>query len=87
MTEELKLPEAVVDEFANDAPTAREVDRVKKVLKTLPGNPKIGSPIPFDLPEYENCFVTWTPDKQWRIVFRRNSPSSINVLSIAREDS
>jgi hypothetical protein len=87
MAEGLNLPENVVDEFATQDPSEKEVDRVKKILKHLPNDPAIGSPIPFDLPEFRGCFVTWTPDKQWRIVFQRKNPSGVTVLSIAREES
>jgi len=87
MAEVLNLPERVVDEFASQDPSEKEVDRVKKVLKNLIADPKIGTSVPFDLPVYRDCFVAWTPDRQWRIVFRRRKPGVVDVLSIAREES
>lgn len=87
MAEGLNLPENVVNEFASQDPSEKEVDRVKKILKRLSSDPTIGSPIAFDVPEYRDCFVTWTPDKQWRVVFQRKNPGGVNVLSIAREES
>jgi hypothetical protein len=48
------------------------------------GHPR--TPVPFDLVGLKNIFVSWTPDRRWRILSRLTQPSSIDVVSIEREE-
>lgn len=87
MAERINLPEAVVNEFASRNPSNEDLNQVFKLLKALPRESKVGTPIPFDLSEFQNTFVVWTPNKQWRIVFRRPSSDRVDIMHIGPEDS
>ena len=87
MAEPLNLPDSVVAEFSSRNPSQRDIEQVLKLLKNLARNPNIGMSIPFDVHDYADCFVTWTSDNKWRVVFRRRNPGGVDVLSIALEDS
>jgi hypothetical protein len=88
----IPIPESIVTKLAlADVATDAEIELITSTLRQLENQPTLGEPIPFNLPELRDCYVIWTDDRAWRIVFLRRRPGffvrnpQIKVLAIDRE--
>lgn len=84
----MKTPTSVID-FLADHAIPEEVEVIAQTLARLDANSSLGETIPFNLPELRDCYVFWTPDKKWRILFQRKKTfgfSRSKVLKISLED-
>jgi hypothetical protein len=64
------IPEAIVVQFGNFNPTPDDIESVKSLIEQILKNPNLGTPIPFSQPKYEDCYVAFTADGKWRVVYR-----------------
>jgi hypothetical protein len=83
------IPEGTVNRFANFHPTLDDSRNVKDLVAQLMDNPALGIPIPFEKQKYKDCFVAFTPDGRWRVVYRRleeGTEPPIVVVSIDPEE-
>jgi len=81
----LRVPESVVNRFVSLNPSPDDRQSVLDLVSQLLKRPELGIPIPFNLPEYSDCYVAFTPNRKWRVVYRRLDPEGIVVCSIDRE--
>ena len=81
----MKIPTSVVEYLADHA-TSEEVEIITQTLKQLDENPDLGEVIPFNLRELKDCFVFWTPDKKWRILYQRKKTFGFSRLKLLRID-
>lgn len=81
----MRIPTSVV-EFLADHATSEEVEQITQTLKEIESNPDLGFVIPFNLPELRDCFVYWTPDKKWRILYQRKKTFGFSRLKLLRID-
>jgi len=81
------VPEAVVNRFANHHPSPDDRKTVVGLVAQLMAQPDLGIPIPFEQEKYKDCYVAFTPDGHWRVVYRRINPEGIVVVSIDPEES
>jgi hypothetical protein len=77
------IAESVVRHFADLNPTPDDRKSVFALLEQIDGDPDIGVPIPFLKQTYKDCFVAFTPDTRWGIVYRRLNPEPDDVEILA----
>jgi hypothetical protein len=87
MTEQVNVALSAVDAFAKHSPTDEDVESVKELLESVARNPSSGVAVPFTSERLGGIYVTWTPNRKWRIVFRPKTPSGLDVLSIDPEQT
>jgi hypothetical protein len=87
------IPEGIVNRFANFHPTPDDRKNVVDLVAQLMKNPGLGIPIPFEKQKYKDCYLAFTADGRWRVVYRRldqgehvAGAESIIVVSIDREE-
>jgi hypothetical protein len=83
---EPKLPQSVVDNFAQHNPSDEDVKSVMDALQSLGKNPDQGTPVPFNPERLRDCYLSWTQDKKWRILYRHKNPRGTEILSIEPEE-
>jgi len=64
----------------------QDQENVVELVRHLLQRPYSGTPIPFEQEKYKDCYVAFTPDGKWRVVYRPTNPDGIIVLSIDPEE-
>lgn len=64
------IPLAIVNQFSKFNPTPEDIQSVTALIQQIQKNPDVGNPIPFKQPEYQDCYVAFTADAKWRVVYR-----------------
>lgn len=83
----MNTPYSGIDYLADHADPS-DLKIITETLKQLDNDPSLGFEIFFKLPELKNCCVYWTPDKKWRILFRKERASDASrnrLLKITQE--
>jgi hypothetical protein len=76
------IPEAIVNHFANFNPTPDDIKSVVALIEQIQKDPSIGTEIPFSQPKYKDCYVAFTADGKWQVVYRAvpgNEPVIVSV--------
>jgi len=82
MSSPVNVAQSAFVRFTEQDPTADDVELVKETLVALARNPQTGVPLPFVPKTFPETYVSWTPNRKWRIVFQARRPDGIEVLSI-----
>lgn len=79
------VPESVVNRFSSFNPSPEDARSVVDLVRQILQHPDLGIPIPFDKPEYDDCYVALTPNGRWRVVYRRLNPEGVIIVSVDPE--